>query len=75
VVELQLNDHFQFHASSTFSTGTPNQLFKILEATQNRRNIEVTDRMGNYHRLDASLVFHTSSDEMGLEAKLFIFNQ
>ena len=72
--EIQVTDKLQIHASSTFSTGTPDQLFKLLEASQNPGDIERTNRMENYHRLDLSLVYRIPDFGDGLEAKLFIFN-
>lgn len=72
--ELQVTENLQFNVSSTFATGTPDQLFKILEATQNPGNIEITNRMKNYFRLDASLVYRIPDFGNGLEIKLFIFN-
>lgn len=74
LVEIQLNENFQLNGSSTFSTGAPNQLFKILEATESPEAVEITERLGSYHRIDISLVYRTSSIGDGLEAKLFLYN-
>lgn len=74
LIDFKLSDNLQLHASSTFATGTPNQLFKILEATQNPSNIGVTERLNNYHRLDFSLVFQTTAIGDKVEAKIFLFN-
>lgn len=74
ILEFHLSDHIQLHASSTFATGPPNQLFKILEATGNPSTIELSERLNNYHRLDLSLELKSLALAEGIEVNIYIFN-